>query len=568
MNVFEDLVVELKQQNLLEETVIDEQPAGEPDPLSAEPQLPADPFKADVSGDIHITEEPAVKPYEAEMDAPPAPVSTVEVPPPVSDFELREPEKLPKKVANKEFFRKRAVAEVSSLQMVEHIMSGVEREYMKIMPRNYDDFKAKKALNNFLHVTDNVDSEGHAAAEFELMQETEAWCSALAERDKDIAVSHLREYCENTKPALSSQALVAIARFYRNLPFSENVRGKFDFVMTRLFSREIEHEQRVVLFNRTETLNHIKTLYADWSSIPLYSANDEDSTVMLAALSFDDLAVEAENASTFDQLIKSDFFGRLRQFKESLSEIFLAPMVTAAAVEANVRIGNAYVTLIARERERLDADSIQSKYADLSHSDISDTTGSTVELADIIRAAEKMKAQEETQLAEIEKAEKELVESRTEAKPSQSEPIAAKAAAVLTKDVKAKDVGARIRSEVFGMSRWVIVFCVVMVTATIGLVVWSSFFAEAETSRVGVATVNFEGTPAHEYVDKARVSSDRLYIQLRPSWDVLPKEKRQEVLNMIVEAGPERGYNEVTLINKEGKTVGYGSPSRQEVVMP
>ncbi|MEO6051846.1 MAG: hypothetical protein ABIP78_11005 [Pyrinomonadaceae bacterium] len=46
---------------------------------------------------------------------------------------------------------------------------------------------------------------------------------------------------------------------------------------------------------------------------------------MLTALSFDDLAIEAENAGSFDQLIESEFFSRLRLFKESISELFYAP---------------------------------------------------------------------------------------------------------------------------------------------------------------------------------------------------------------------------------------------------
>ncbi|MBK8464201.1 MAG: hypothetical protein IPL32_00075 [Chloracidobacterium sp.] len=59
--------------------------------------------------------------------------------------------------------------------MVEHILTGVEREYMKIVPKTFDDFNAKKALNNFLNISENSNSEQHKAAEFALMQETEAW---------------------------------------------------------------------------------------------------------------------------------------------------------------------------------------------------------------------------------------------------------------------------------------------------------------------------------------------------------------------------------------------------------
>ena len=291
-----------------------------------------------------------------------------------------------KKIRNgKEFFKKRAMGEVSSLQMVEHVLTGVEREYMKVIPKTFDDFNAKKALHSFIHLDEEINSEEHAAAEFTLMQETEGWCSALATRDHQVPVSSLRQYCENSRPALSSQALLGLARFYRNLPYSESVRAKFDFVITRLFSRPAEQEKRLCLFNRDEMLARINMLYSEWSSISLYAAEDDESKVLLTALSFEDLSIEAENASAFDQLIESDFFGRLRMFKESISELFFAPNVTAAAIECNIRIGNAYVVLIDRESQKLDAASIQSKYGSINDQAVSEATGRTLELVDLLK---------------------------------------------------------------------------------------------------------------------------------------------------------------------------------------
>lgn len=63
------------------------------------------------------------------------------------------------------YYRERA-AEVSSLQMVEHILSGIEREQMKVLPKPYNDLDAKKALHSFLQITADVNSAEHAQAEF------------------------------------------------------------------------------------------------------------------------------------------------------------------------------------------------------------------------------------------------------------------------------------------------------------------------------------------------------------------------------------------------------------------
>ncbi len=104
--------------------------------------------------------------------------------------------------------------------MVEHVLSGIEREYMKIVPSSYDDLRAKTALHKFLQVQGDSTTTEYAEAEFHLMRETEAWSSALSARDSKISVANLRRFCENSRPILSSQALLGLGRFYRNSAFS------------------------------------------------------------------------------------------------------------------------------------------------------------------------------------------------------------------------------------------------------------------------------------------------------------------------------------------------------------
>ena len=229
--------------------------------------------------------------------------------------ELLDVPQIEKPSTEREFFRKRAMDEVSSLQMVEHVLSGVEREHLKTSPMSYDDLEAKKALHKFLQVSGDLKSPAHAEAEFALRQETEAWSFALFERDQKISAANIRRFCEESRPVLSSAALISLARFYRNAPFSEDVRGKFELVMTRLFSRDAGDETRRVLFPREEMIGHMTTLYANWSSIALYSSEEDAVPVSLALTKFDEFGLDAENAETFDQLLEMDFFNRVRDFK-------------------------------------------------------------------------------------------------------------------------------------------------------------------------------------------------------------------------------------------------------------
>lgn len=545
MSVFDDLVLELKEENLLESTVVDE-----PEAASAD----WDDDHSEQSSDLEIERGSA-------EDGDPSPSDKVELESLTDAAERVIADSKPAAEAaakrDKEFFKKRALAELSSLQMVEHVLTTVEREYLKVVPSSFDDFEAKKALNSYLQALDSDEKEVQAETEFAFLQETEAWCSALGVRDKAVPVSSLRHYCENARPALSSQAMVAIARFYRNLPYSEATRAKFDFVITRLFSRTGEDHKRTCVFKRNEMLLHLNTLYSDWASVPLYTAEDDDSKIMLSALSFDDLGAEAESASTFDQLITSDFFGRVRLFKESLSVIFLAPEVTAAAVEANVRIGNAYITLLEAEREKLDARSLKSKYAELDHTTVSEATAKTLELVDLLK-----KGGDLPPVSFSASTHEAAVSAPSHEEKNSDRRRASKAKS----STGSGGIMSRIGASVLSVNRWVLVFAAIMIALSIGIVFWSNY-AEEDISSAGVTSVDLSSVAGADVVKTAKVSSNILYVQLQPSWDALSKEKRQEVLSKLLQAGTDKGYNQVTLISKTGKTAGYASPGRMEVNM-
>lgn len=527
MNVFEDLVVELKEANLLESTVIDSSgmEGVETDSLSSSA----------------IVEPAGAKPAQSA------------------------PEKTPAKKAENdlEFFRKKAIGEVASLQMVEHVVTGVEREYMKVVPRVFDDLNAKLALNAFVNSDSSVQSQEHKTAEFELMTQTEAWCSALALRDREVSVTALRQYCERSRPALSSQALLALGRFYRNLPYSEPVRAKFDFVITRLFSRSTANEKRICLFERGEMLGHINTLYSDWSSISLYSVDDDDTNVRLTALSFDDLAAEAEAAENFDSLVASDFFGRLRMFKESISDLFYAPEVTCAAISANIRIGNAYVELIDRERKKLDSRSIQNRYED--HDvEVSETTGKTLQLARLLKQLDAAKASA---------SERPASEPKPARNPRPETPRPEKKAAP-AKYTPAAEKGSDgsfivgLKTSVLAVNKWLLIASAVLIAAALGFYLWTGSAPEETATTAGVKVFEVENTILKEHLKTARISGETFYAQVDAGWDSLPRDKRQEFLQKVYQAAAENGCKQVSLIGAGGKSVGYATATQIEVATP
>lgn len=575
MNVFEDLLDELKEENLLEETVIENQEADD-DEYSSEqtigaskPQNDTQPPKSELTKTetFVLTENTVENDVRANTTEELLVVGNDEFTQetlPLQNFSSTQTGEKKTIFDEKEFYRKRAMEEVSGLQMVEHVLSGVEREQMKSTPQIYNDLTAKKALHDFLQIAADVNSPEHAQAEFQLMQETEMWCSALSHRDKRISVAHLRRYCETTRPPLSSQALISLARFYRNLPFSESVRGKFDFVVTRLFSKDDGHEKRVLVFSREELIQHFKDLYAEWSSISLYSADEDDSNIILTALKFEDFMSECESADDFDELVKTDFFNRLRLFKESTNEIFFAPLVTAAAIECNARIGNRYVDLINAERKKNNAGDLQDKYGFMHDQAISDATSKTLQLIDLLK--EKNITQNRVKV--------EKPKLRAAENPGEKVKEKTVQTFVSKKEIKFEESGVVAKSEkkaagkLFAVNKWLLATTILVIVSSAALYVYVYHIAVSADVSTNVKKVNLENSSLQEFLRTARISGETFYGITVLEWEAMTSEKKENALKKIFSMGAEKGYRKVHLINKDGKTVGYADAEKVEVIAP
>ncbi len=571
MSIFEDLIEELKDENLLEETVIEvhneqrrvadiqaqrnnaeiSQLRTASDFNYSQPTIPAfesaasdEAFDADHEDSIdqEIYAAQAVEglslPIVLENDDLLMAETEAEF---VSEGLKIHPkiEKTKMVGGEKEYFRKRAMDEVTALQMVEHVLSGVEREQMKTVPKPYDELPVKLALHDFLQDAHETNTTEHAQSEFRLMQETENWYSALSYRDKYITVAHLRRYCETSRPALSAQALISLARFYRNSPYSESVRSKFDLVMTRLFSREIDFEQRELLLDRGEMIQQLKALYSDWSSIQLYSVDEEDSEIIISTLKFEDFIKEAENTQSFEEMINSDFFSRLRSFKESCHENFFAPLVTAHAAESNIRIGNRYVDLLQKEKDNSNIANLEEKYGFLHDQAISDATGKTLQLLDLLKERSEFGSRGPAEIVEVSVKEQERSRAKAQKKP---------------------------RNKLFSVNKWLLAATLITLIGCFGLYFWADYEAK-ETTKVspGVVKVNLENSVMKEYVQTARITDETFFGITLAAWENLNGEKKEELLKKILEVGPEKGFKKVHLINPSGKSVGFASVEKVEV---
>lgn len=570
MSIFEDLIEELKEENLLEETVIEVQKdkdrsvSYQANTYQAEKVAPQNqPLKPTTVNTVELP-SPETEVFErfssqenpvSENTLTASEIPDPVIPPMLGDtafaFEAEaEPEfpeaKIYPKVEKpkpyldeKEYFRKRAMDEVTGLQMVEHVLSGIEREQLKAVPKPYDELPVKLALHDFLQDAHAANTTEHAQAEFKLMQETENWYSALSLRDKQITVAQLRRYCETSRPALSSQALIALARFYRNSPYTEQVRSKFELVMTRLFSRENEFDRRELLLTRDEIVQQVKELYADWSSIQLYSANEEDSEIVISMMKFEDFISESENTGEFDQLISTDFFNRLRMVKEDCRDNFFAPLVVVSAIEANVKIGNRYLDLLEMEKEKFNAETLEEKYGFLHDQIISDATGKTFQLVALLHEKNETGKGETAKIVEVSVKEGERTVRRVSKKP---------------------------RNKLFAVNKWLAAAAFLIIGACLGLYVWAETQTqEIKPSQAGVKKVNLESSDFKDFIQTARISEDTFYGITTAAWESLNTEKKEQILKKLQSIGSDKNYKKVHLINPGGKSVGYASVEKAEV---
>ena len=426
-----------------------------------------------------------------------------------------EPEKDPK--AEKELYCQRLVDEVSSLQAVEHILNGVEREQMRVTPNSYDVVPVKQILHEFVEEFKQLDSIAQTESETELRTETERWHSALLERDKTISTASMRRYCEVNN--LNTKSLYSLARFYRNSDFSESVRSKFDLVVTRLFSQESTRNKREMVMERDDLIKSLNDLYAEWSSIPVYSVDDEDSELVLAAFKFEDFISEAKKTKHFDGLITSGFFKRIKAFKKKTGENFFAPLLIASAVECNVAIGNRYIDLIAAEKKKTDVKKIGDKYGGTHDRFVSEAASKTLKLVELLKDR--------------------AGESADKQAKSVPEPED-KVLGINTSNPKV---------------RIAIIIALAVGLLASGYFIYTSFYGETRELTATEKKVKLERSFLHEYVKSAKIIDSTFSGQVKPAWDDLTKSKKEEVVGKIYAVGKSKGYNKVELKGEDGKIV-------------
>lgn len=518
MNVFANLIEELKDENLLEETVIDVKSQNGKGFSSQNGQ--AKPLN--FLDELRQTAEEILGDEFSDFDFSAAAFSGSS--------------------QQHESYCKRAVEEVKCLQMVEHIITGVERTLLKIQPKAFDDLIVKKSLHKFIQTSKEPGNPEFAQAEYELMHEVELWSNALAERDEKISVANIRKFCENSKPALSSAALISLARFYKKSPFNESVRGKFDFVVTKLFTAESEDLQRKLLFERAASISHIKSLYESWDGRSHYTGTEKEAVIQSLVSAFDKFAVEANSASGIKELLENDFFNRVTKEKEKSGELFFEPEILAAVIECNTKTGNAALRLFSKESSPAIKDHIEKKFGSGFDALLSAAVSRTMNYLELVSKGN------------------DLVFEETERKP---------AASPVQQQTKAPEKRQEKSGKIFGINRWLAIACGISLLLSICVYIWSlSAFDESSSGIEQASTIALPDGPLKQHASFARASSETLYVITQPSWTILSEEEQRQLVTKAFEFAKTRGYKRVNILDKNGRSIGFATETELRVITP
>ncbi len=252
-------------------------------------------------------------------------------------------------------YLRRAIEKMKALQAVERVLGSIERIMLNRVPDKFDLSQLVAAINTLNLALREGDEDNVREAVFAVSQELDAATHSLIARDATIMPYHLRRFCEEETTTLDLNALAAMTSFYRALPPSEANRGKYDFVVTRLFShaepgRSARH--RHLRITREQLAKRLTEMCAAWGEV--ISRDPADATNVNQSIGqFDQFIAEVKQINKFEEMVSREFFQRIRTCKAQIGSLLYLPEVTAASVESNVIINNRFLTLLDIESEEI-----------------------------------------------------------------------------------------------------------------------------------------------------------------------------------------------------------------------
>jgi hypothetical protein len=250
-------------------------------------------------------------------------------------------------------YLRRAIEKMKALQAAERVLANIERVLLSRAPGKFDLAPLVAAINELNLALRNKDEDKAQEAMTAVGQALEAATQSLVARDTTIMPYHLRRYCEDDNVLLDLNALAALTSFYRSLPSTDANRGKYDYVVTRLFSQPepgCSTRLRQLRISREQLTKRLTEMCLAWGETIVRAPEDAEK-IRQHIQHFDEFITEVKQISKFEELINSAFFQRVRACKAQVGNLLYLPEISAVSIESNVIINNRFLTLLERESE-------------------------------------------------------------------------------------------------------------------------------------------------------------------------------------------------------------------------
>ena len=286
-------------------------------------------------------------------------------------------------------FLRRSIEKMKSLQATERVLASVEKAVLNKVPEKFNLIPLTSAihqLNEAIRLNDEVKiRDANSGVSFEL----ESIVNHLVERDDHIQPYNMRRFCDQSDTILDLNAYAALTSFYRSLPHTEQNRGKYDFVVTRLFSTTIpgsNNKLRTLRTSREQVVKRLTEMCSAWGE-DTQSWSSDAAKVTETNRCFDEFINEVRTITSLEEMADCAFFQRVRDFKANVGELLYLPEVTATSVETNIIISNRFTVLMEAENEEIREEpeavqEIAAVYSDIYSSGSSDIARIISELED------------------------------------------------------------------------------------------------------------------------------------------------------------------------------------------
>lgn len=261
----------------------------------------------------------------------------------------------PNPTANTNAASPRILAEAAALQLAEEIFAGIEKSLLEIVPKSYPTANLQRKVSELRECFAQTpeDAARLKQCETRLRQELGLWRMALAKRDEAFSAALLRTFCENTHLQLDKEAFLALAGLYRNMPPTDSVLSKYDYVITQYFTNKREKNRRTLRCEADKLIAELHKLNTEWTGVKSNAGGAEALKVREAIAVLAQLSAEAKAHKTLKNWLHYDFFASTRLAKKDLGEIFFVPEVTAAVIVCNIVVGNHFAALCDADSAKL-----------------------------------------------------------------------------------------------------------------------------------------------------------------------------------------------------------------------